>query len=65
MQRTQTDHAGDNRLRFVYNDAVISFSVSADVTFGEIARTFDELSIEHVGNPVAIDVTLRPVLTIR
>jgi hypothetical protein len=65
MQRIQTDHAGDNRLRFVYSDAVISFSVPADVTFGEIAETFDELSIEHVSNPVAIDVTVIPELAIR
>jgi hypothetical protein len=58
-------HAPDNRLRFVYNDAVVSFSVASDVTFGEIAQTLDCLSSEREDNPVAIDVTLLPRIMVR
>ena len=58
MQPIQVDHAGDSRLRFVFNDKVVSFSLAADTTFGEIARTLAELSNQHYGNPVAIDITL-------
>jgi hypothetical protein len=58
MQPIQVDHARDSRLRFVFSDTVVSFSLAADVTFGEIARTLGELSNQRYGNPVAIDVTL-------
>ena len=65
MPRRFIDQPPDNRLRFVYNDAVVSFSVASDVTFGEIARTLDCLSSAREGNPVAIDVTLLPRIMIR
>ena len=58
MQPMQADHTGDSRLRFVFDDGVVSFGLAADVTFGEIARTLDELSSGRYGSPVAIDVTL-------
>jgi hypothetical protein len=58
MQPIQVDHAGDSRLRFVFSDKVVSFSLAADTTFGEIARTLAKLSNPRYGNPVAIDVTL-------
>jgi hypothetical protein len=58
MQPIQVDHAGDSRLRFVFNDKVVSFSLAADTTFGEIAWTLAKLSNQRYGNPVAIDVTL-------
>ena len=58
MQPDQADHTGDSRLRFVFNDGVVSFGLAADVTFGEIAQTLDELSGRRYGRPVAIDVIL-------
>ena len=58
MQLSQIGNARDNRLRFVFNDMVVSFSLAADATFEDIARTFGELAPRHYGNPVAIDVTL-------
>ena len=58
MQSIQVDHSGESCLRFVFNDAVVSLSLAADATFGEIARTLSELSRRRYGNPVAIDVTL-------
>lgn len=58
MQPIQVDHATDSRLRFVFNDTVVSSVLAADATFGEVARTLGKLSRKRYGNPVAIDVTL-------
>ena len=58
MQLNQVDHAGDSRLRFLFDDAVVSFSLAANATFEDVARTLDELAPQRYGNPVAIDVTL-------
>jgi hypothetical protein len=58
MYPIRLDNAGDNRLRFVFDDAVVSFRLAADATFEDVALTFDELAPQHHGNPVAIDVTL-------
>jgi hypothetical protein len=57
MQPIQVDHAGDNRLRFVFDGAVVSFSLAAHATFEDIARTLGELAQQHYNNPLAIDVT--------
>lgn len=59
MQHTQIDHLRHSRLRFMYSDAVVSFNLASNVTFGEIARTLDELSDNRHGNPLAIDVTVQ------
>ena len=58
MQPIQAGHTGGSRLRFVFDDGVVSFGLAADVTFGDIARTLGELSSRRYGSPVAIDVTL-------
>lgn len=54
----QRQHAKSSRVRFVFDDMVLSVDRSAEVTFGEIARTLDELSRRRDGHPVAIAVTL-------
>jgi hypothetical protein len=59
MQAARADHAGDSLLRVVFDDAVVSLSLAADATFGEVARTLGDLPRRRYGNPVAIDVTLR------
>jgi hypothetical protein len=58
MQPIQVGHATDRRLRFVFDDAVVSFGLAAHATFEDIARTLGELSNQRYGNPVAIDVIL-------
>ena len=58
MQHFGVDHVGKSRLRFVFDDAVVSFSVAADATLEDIAQTFDKLASQHYGNPIAIEVTL-------
>jgi hypothetical protein len=59
MQLNQDHHANDSRVRFVFNDRVVSLNLAGSVTFGEIAQTFGELSNLRRGNPVSIDVTLK------
>ena len=58
MHLTQADHAGNSCLRFIFDDGLASFSLPANATYEDIARTWDELAPLHHGNPVAIDVTL-------
>jgi hypothetical protein len=58
MYPIRMDNAGTNRLRFVFDDAVVSFRLAADATFADIAQTFGELAPRHHGSPVGIDVTL-------
>jgi hypothetical protein len=59
MQTVEVDQARDGRLRFLFNDAVVSFCLAADVTFGEVAQRLSQLPRRRYGSPVAIDVTLR------
>ncbi len=58
MQFNNVAHAGDGRLRFVFDDAVVSFRLPANATLEDVARTWRELTPEHHGNPIAIDVTM-------
>jgi hypothetical protein len=58
MQPIQVDHTVDSRLRFVFDDKVVSFNLAANATFADVARTLGELANRRYGNPVAIDVTL-------
>jgi hypothetical protein len=59
MQFDQTDHVPDNRLRFVFDNTVVSYRVAANTTFEDIARRLGPLTRRHHGNPIAIDITLR------
>ena|SRR5579871_3583573 len=58
MQLTRTTSAKTGRVRFLFDDAVVSLNLAADATFEDIARTLDALVRRHHGKPVAIDVTL-------
>jgi hypothetical protein len=58
MQPMQVDRAENSRLRFVFDDTVISFSLAADVTLGEIARRWGEISRRRYRKGVAVDVIL-------
>ena len=48
----------DTRLRFVFDDTVMSYSVAADATFGDIAAKLREVAGRRRCKPVAIDVTV-------
>ena len=58
MQFMRADIAGNNRLRFVFDEAVVSFDLAANSTFEDVARTLGELEPRRYGKPIAIDVTL-------
>jgi hypothetical protein len=42
----------------IFEDAVLSFLLETDATFGDVARTLSDLSGHGYGDAVAIDVTL-------
>jgi hypothetical protein len=58
MQFVEADHARLLRLRVVFGDTVLTYSLAADASVGEIARRLEEPSSRRHGSPVAIDVTL-------
>lgn len=58
MRPIRTDNAGHDRLRFVFDGAVVSVGLAANSTFEDVARTLGELEPQGYGNPVAIDVTM-------
>lgn len=60
MRSIQRRHASDNRLRFVFNNAVVAGQLAANATFGDVARKLSELPRTRYGDPLAIDVTLEP-----
>jgi len=52
------DVAGINRLRFVFDDTVLSLSLAADATFADVAEALSGLSRTARPGPIAIDVTM-------
>jgi hypothetical protein len=60
MQPVKLHPAADSRLRFVFDDVVVSCRLAANATLEDIAWTLAGLSNQHRGVPLAIDVTLCP-----
>jgi len=58
MPSMQAEHREHCRLRFVYDDTVVSYDLAVDATFGEIAQKLRELLYDRYSTPVAIDVTM-------
>ncbi len=58
MASRQDVDDGEYRIRFVFDDAVVSVSLALGVTFGEIARMQEELALYRTGNPISVDATL-------
>jgi hypothetical protein len=52
------DGTGINRLRFVFNDTVLSLGLAADATFSDVAEALSGLSRSARPGPTAIDVTV-------
>ena len=50
--------ARDSRLRFVFPNKVVAFRVADDVSLGEIASRFGEISGSPRRKPIAVDVTV-------
>ncbi len=58
MITMRASDTGENRLRFVFDDTVISFAIAPDATFADVARKWGEVEPRDRGSPIAIDVTL-------
>ena len=52
------DGAGVKRLRFVFDDAVLSLGLAADATFADVAQALGGLSRSTGRGLIAIDVTV-------
>lgn len=67
MQAQPGRDSGENHLRFVFDDEVVSFTISREATLGDVAGRFAHLALQHEGMPVAIDLTFgsRSQLTVR
>jgi len=48
------------RLRFIFDGAVVSLALATDATIEDIARILGSFPSPRYGDPVAIDITLRP-----
>jgi hypothetical protein len=46
-----------DQLRFVFGNSVHSRDIDTGVTYGDIARMFNETTRMRHGNPIAVDVT--------
>jgi len=49
-----------NQLRFVFEDSAPYLCFVSEVTSGDIARLWSEISHRHPNAPIAIDLTLAP-----
>ena len=58
MQLVQVAHPAESRVRFVFDDGVVSMNLAADAVFADVARIADELAAWDHGIPIAIDVTV-------
>jgi len=54
--------AQEDRLRLVFDDAVVALDLKYGITFGEIAELCGAVACRHEGAPVAIDVMLGQVV---
>jgi hypothetical protein len=58
MDTISADQPQDGRLRFLFDDTVVSVGLAPNATFGDIALALDHVKQTHHGHPVAIDVKL-------
>lgn len=56
MHRISADQPQDGRLRFLFEDTVVSVGLAPNATFGDIALALDQVKQAHHRHPVAIDV---------
>ena len=52
------ENAEINRLRFVFDDDVVSLGFPVDATLEDVACSLDKLGPHHNNAPIAIDITL-------
>ncbi len=57
MQHIDSRNARSSRLRFVFDDTVVSLTLAGNSNLEDIAWTLGELSPRY-GKPLAVDITL-------
>jgi hypothetical protein len=58
MLNIHPDDLRPGRVRVAFEDGVLSFMLSKDATFGDLADLLERLGKRHHGKPVAIEVKL-------
>lgn len=58
MANLDFEPIGPNRLRFVFDDEVVSLDLSAHPTLGDVARAYEALRLGAGDGPIGIDVRL-------
>ena len=58
MQPGRIGQLRHSRMRLVYSDTVVSFSLASNVMYGEIARTLAVIFGHNDVSPIEIDVTV-------
>ncbi len=58
MRPTRNPNRDDARLRFLFDNRVVSIDDALDMTYWELAEALDDLR-ERYGDPIAIDLTIR------
>ena len=58
MLNTQHDESRPSRVTVAFEHGAISFMMSRDATFEDLADRLDRLGRRHHGAPVAIDIKL-------
>jgi hypothetical protein len=56
MQHLQSDRAGHDHLRIIFNDRVMFLPLDNHATMGDVAQSLRDFVPRSYGNPVAIDV---------
>ncbi len=56
MYNISANQPQDGRLRFMFDDTVVSVGLAPNATFGDIALALDHVKQTHHGHPVAVDV---------
>ena len=63
MQAAQVGHLGDSRLRFVFGDTVLSFSLASDATYEDVARSLGAFkSVLWQSSPIDVTPGLATVI---
>ena len=60
MRNLQVQSASNSRLRMVFDDAVVMLKLNAGATYGDVAALWGNTTHLHVGETVAIAVTVDP-----
>ena len=65
MQDIHHDESRPNRVRVAFEEGALSFMLSKDATFEDLADRLDRLGELHCGKPIAIEVKFAAASDVR